>query len=122
MYVVPKNGWYVKLTSNSCVLYVWRYVVNSLFDPVFQMSSIGTINMSFMHSISVHTCTVFVPSVSVCICVSKAEWAITATATPFVGHSEKWTFLRELYTIGILGFGGRSVSIKSILYTASQKC
>ena len=69
MYVVPKNGWYVKLTSNSCVLYVWRYVVNSLFDPIFQMSNIGTINMSFMHSTSVHTCTVFVPSVSMCVYV-----------------------------------------------------
>ena len=55
-----------------------------------------------------------------CVCVSNAEWAITATAIPFVGHSEKWTFLREHYTIGILGFGGQSVSIKSILYSASQ--
>ena len=29
-------------------------------------------------------------------------------------------FLSELYTIGILAFGGQSVSIKSILYTAPQ--
>jgi len=32
----------------------------------------------------------------------------------------QWTFFSELYTIGILAFGGQSVSIKSILYTASK--
>ena len=55
-----------------------------------------------------------------CVCVPSAEWAITATATTFVGHSEQWTFLIELYTIGILAFGGHSVGTKSIIDTAPQ--
>jgi len=72
-YVRSSQKWMVCKAHFKFMCFVRVEIVNGLFDPVFQLSSIGMINMSFMHSTSVHTCTVFVPSVSMCVYVSNAD-------------------------------------------------